>query len=150
MQQPETRPSLIVRLKDIKARESRDYHELRFEGRQFVFSYLDVPPMSGVIKSIDATKIPAAIDMEYYRLDPSVPETGMRKLVVPAIFKFEGDRLTIARPTQVKVNALEHETDSARPKSFESSEDVVVCVWKRASNRPEPGEKPSLQLQFDD
>jgi len=86
---------------DIQARESRDYHELRFEGRQFVFSYLDVPPMSGVIKSIDATEIPAAIDMEYYRPDPSVPETGMRKLVVPAIFKFEGDRLTIARPTQV-------------------------------------------------
>jgi hypothetical protein len=74
----------------------------------------------------------------------------MRKLVVPAIFKFEGDRLTIARPTQVKVNALEHEADSARPKSFESSKNVVVCVWKRASNRPEPGEMPSLQLQFDD
>ncbi len=139
---------------DIQARERRDYHELRFEGRQFVFSNLDVPPMSGMIKSIDATKIPAAIDMEYHHRDPSVPETGMRKLVVPAIFKFEGDRLTIARPTKVKVNALEHETDSARPKSFESSEDVVVCVWKRASNRPEPaqepGEMPSLQLQFDD
>lgn len=110
------------------------YQELWFEFRQFVFSFrYGRAPFTGTVKSIDAGKSPAQIDLEMRYADPSEPAAGTRTLLIPAIFKFEGDRLIMAHGVAGKRDRVRRTADFQRPESFQSG-DVHVTVWKRSAN----------------
>lgn len=111
------------------------YQELWVEFRQFVFSFRHGrAPFTGTVKSLDAGKTPAHLDLEMQYPDPSESETGMRTFLLPAIYKFEGDRLIIAEGAEGKVDPVHRTVNFKRPQSFAPSNDVYVMVWKRATD----------------